>query len=526
MKKSITMIAVLTMSALAMVSCRKNENTENGKTIIFAKMDTPKANGERTHLGPTTNNFTPTYWSSGDQVAVFSGSENKDFTLTGGQNTPDASFAGDPLTSNSAYCAFYPYSMNPIATQNGDSYTLSFTLPETQVYSAPINGTPTFAEGICPMVAYSTDGLNYAFKNMTGVLKLDLKGVGKVGKIVLTDGNSSAKLHGTATVTVNAENVTPELTSASLNGGSNQLTLICADGVKLNENSATSFYFVVPVGTLGDTGKGFTIDIYNTNDESITIDKSCVEGDIIQRAIISTLAVDEVEMPGAIRPKFTVDSNGTTVEFAPGNLYWNGYEFRFEANQWEFQPSYAGPWNYYHVSHFFWQSYSRMANSYSESYVGTGSTASDIFFTNDQEDASKPNKDFHVNGETGDNVWRTLSDVEWSYLINNHRKKWGSVNGVNGYIIACDDFSGEIAGSYSFETWQTAEDSGLVFLPATGSRNGVSVNVIGLYGYYHSSTPYEDMGRASYLCFESGRAFVTWSGRGTAFSARLVRLVH
>ncbi|MBP9994425.1 MAG: fibronectin type III domain-containing protein, partial [bacterium] len=47
--------------------------------------------------------------------------------------------------------------------------------------------------------------------------------------------------------------------------------------------------------------------------------------------------------------RFSVSST-TTVEFARGNLYYDGSAFRFEENQWSF----ADTWNASHVSHFFW----------------------------------------------------------------------------------------------------------------------------------------------------------------------------
>ncbi len=305
MKKSFMILAVLAMSALAMVSCKKDKDTDNGEKItIYATMDSPTTGGGRTHLGPTTNNFTPTYWSAGDEVAVFSGSEKKAFTLTGGADTPDATFAGEAPASNTAYCAFYPNtgSGNLSATQSGSSYTVTYALPYTQTYKAPVNGNPTFNDMYCPMIAYSTDGQNYQFKNMMGVLKLDLKGTGVVDHIVLTDNNTNAKLRGEATVTVSAVGATPSVTSDCITpvgdpGNKNELKLTCGTGVELNKNTATSFYFVVPVGTLGTNG--FTVDVYNANDEKYTIDKSNISGNIIQRAIISTLAVDNVEVPEA-----------------------------------------------------------------------------------------------------------------------------------------------------------------------------------------------------------------------------------
>ena len=103
-----------------------------------------------------------------------------------------------------------------------------------------------------------------------------------------------------------------------------------------------------------------------------------------------------VEPDAPATPKFTVDANGTTVEFAPGNLYWNGSAFRFEANQWSF----ASTWDASHVSHFFWSKTASVA--YASSYSDSGASTDDVFFTN----AS----DFQVSGEAA-GTWRTLSEV-------------------------------------------------------------------------------------------------------------------
>lgn len=340
MKKSFMILAVLAMSALAMVSCKKDKDTDNGEKItIYATMDSPKAGGERTHLGPTTNNFTPTYWSTYDEVAVFSGNQMKEFELTGGENTPDATFAGEAPATNSAsaYCAFYPYSGpdNLSATQSGSTYSVTYALPYCQTYRAPVNGNPTFDDRDCPMIAYSTDGQNYQFKNMMGVLKLDLKGTGVVDHIVLTDNNTNAKLHGTATVSVSAQGATPSLTSASITDGRNDLKLTCGDGVELNENTATSFYFVVPVGTLGTNG--FIIDVYNANDEYYRIDKSNISGNIIQRAIISTLAVEDVVVPsvGLQYLCFTAEDDEVQIWARLGNISNIDLQYSFDGETWE-----------------------------------------------------------------------------------------------------------------------------------------------------------------------------------------------
>ena len=125
-------------------------------------------------------------------------------------------------------------------------------------------------------------------------------------------------------------------------------------------------------------------------------------------------------------------------------------------------------------------------------------------------------------GADAPNTWRTLSKDEWMYIFYNRPNAQslfalGSVNGVNGTIILPDNWttpsgvsfvasttqglSWEWDGSfyynsngnnfshntYTAEQWQTMEQAGAVFLPASGFRWGTDVDYVGYYGYYWSS---------------------------------------
>lgn len=538
MKKSFMILAVLAMSALAMVSCKKDKDTDNGEKItIYATMDSPTTGGGRTHLGPTTNNFTPTYWSTYDEVAVFSGSQMKEFELTGGENTSDATFAGEAPATNSAYCAFYPYSgsANLSATQSGSAYTVTYALPYCQTYRAPVNGNPTFDDRDCPMIAYSTDGQNYQFKNMMGVLKLDLKGTGTVSYIVLKDNNTSAKLRGEATVTVSAVGATPSVTSDCItpvgdSGNKNELKLTCGTGVELNKNTATSFYFVVPVGTLGTNG--FTVDVYNADGYSYHIDKSSVSGNIIQRSIISTLAVDGVKLPlsGSIAGKFTINAAGTQVYFSKGNMWYGNGTFQFEDNQYDA----ASSWNINHISHFLWSPKlsEAISTEYSAQHGSLSGTMDDVFFTNQP--------DFVVNGQTG---WRTLTggeaenDAEWNYLINirtmtNDKPRYSySEDGIavgettcHGMFIYPDDYNGtEVGTDETTDSWDKINALGIVFLPCAGTRSQGTINSFGSHGSYVTSSP-NDVTHA-WICAFYGQ-YIGPDYTCPRASGSSVRLVH
>ena len=123
-------------------------------------------------------------------------------------------------------------------------------------------------------------------------------------------------------------------------------------------------------------------------------------------------------------------------------------------------------------------------------------------------------------GSDAPNTWRTLSKDEWMYIFYNRPNAQslfalGSVNGVNGTIILPDNWTTPDGvsfvasttqglswnGSYYYnsngnnfshntytaEQWQTMDQAGAVFLPASGFRWGTDVDYVSYYGYYWSS---------------------------------------
>ena len=83
--------------------------------------------------------------------------------------------------------------------------------------------------------------------------------------------------------------------------------------------------------------------------------------------------------------------------------------------------------------------------------------------------------------------WRMPTKQEFDNLISKCDWTWGSMNGVNGYVIRGK-------GDYS---------SASIFLPCAGS--GASLNDAGSYGYYWSSVPDTDGHDAWRLYFNSSR---------------------
>lgn len=105
--------------------------------------------------------------------------------------------------------------------------------------------------------------------------------------------------------------------------------------------------------------------------------------------------------------------------------------------------------------------------------------------------------------------YRTLSWEEWFYLLverpeAEQLRGQATVGKVHGYILLPDAWQApkKIAftpnpnnwdtNTYSTAQWKKLEDSGAVFLPAGGFRSGSELNVVGLFGFYWSSTLYSE----------------------------------
>lgn len=223
---------------------------------------------------------------------------------------------------------------------------------------------------------------------------------------------------------------------------------------------------------------------------------------------------------GALPGEFTVNAKGKTVHFSRGNLYYDGNAFGFETNQYDFN----GRWSTYHVSLFFWSKDESM--SYAESYTESGTAFSDIFFTNAEAETAKST--FTVNGVTG--KYRTLSQNEWAYLLNIRPVNGGigegksySLNitygGKIGLVLYPDNYT-EAALSGTVQTLP----NGVVFLPATGLRNGSGVYEVGKIGGYWASSAEgcRNVYVSNSVYFNSKDVSTTYGDRHDGYSVRLV----
>ena len=149
-------------------------------------------------------------------------------------------------------------------------------------------------------------------------------------------------------------------------------------------------------------------------------------------------------------------------------------------------------------------------------------------------------------GNDAPNTWRTLSNEEWRYLLNNRPNASSlcgvaQVNGVNGLILLPDNWTCPAGITFksgfhssdgvdyyaAYQTftaaeWSKLEAAGAVFLPAAGYRGGSYVGSVQGYGYYCSATGF-DSDYAYHLGFRSGEAYMGGFSRYFGLPVRLVK---
>ncbi|MCR5352008.1 MAG: fimbrillin family protein [Bacteroidales bacterium] len=288
-----------------------------------------------------------------------------------------------------------------------------------------------------------------------------------------------------------------------------------------------TFSYEVPAGgiTLA-AGKQYN---YNITVKNQTINVETVITDWNDVADAHTSYIPPTE-----RSYFTVDDNGTQVDFAPGNLQYQASTgtWRFAENQWDYvgdggttggnvsgssnasvSSSYSG-W----IDLFGWgTSGHAFASGYGSAYQpwSTSTVNTDYGPTDGISGLIGTYKlgDWGVKNAIGSypaGTWRTPTNAEWGYLFDTRPTPSGiryakaTVNGVTGIILLPDDWSASYyalastntasadytANTISASDWTSKlEAHGAVFLPAAGYRgNGTIISSVGVFGIYWSST--------------------------------------
>ena len=264
--------------------------------------------------------------------------------------------------------------------------------------------------------------------------------------------------------------------------------------------------------------------------------------------------------------RFTIDQDGTTVGFAPGNLQctiasgpdatgynYAGTEWRFAQNQWDYLGNTDGA-NSFTVGKkmdlFGWVGASAANDTYGLcSYTGSNNS---FYGTSSGEDLYT---DWGNIPEVEQNLgpgWFTLTTAQWDYIFNSRaggtvggntsarwtqatiRTDFDGIYGIilfpNGCFIEPSEFTtlGLINVPSTLETtcnadqWEHLADKGCVFLPSAGERSGVNVNNINNYGLYWSSSG-GGLSHVQSLLFHSGS--LNTQNNNSRYNGSSVRLV-
>ena len=373
MKKAIILLAGI----LAAAACAQKEfdYQENGDKLRFKAILEGVDPSTKTYLGAEEDGLYPVYWSEGDKIKTFvsqheiSDGQGYRLDLESGAGTVESVFSGSvPALPDGSlyYYAVYPYSLGAsiggadawssgqspaehIFDPDGDesnvweiSNYVQIPLPSVQQYSPH-----SFGRDYNPAIAVSRDQ-TLRFKNPCGLLRINLTGNVKVGKITIK-GDGNAALWGVlqARYRWRQHSAESEFKAYVGNGQSSGnyhdldrtlLTLDCGEGVQLS-NTETDFYLVIPVSgnSYYDGGdfyeskdcvaleQGFTLRIYDTEGNEVYA-KHTERDNSIHRSMIRNMPVLDVRRQtltdlsaNGTANSYIVSPDGGTYRFFAGN---------------------------------------------------------------------------------------------------------------------------------------------------------------------------------------------------------------
>lgn len=228
------------------------------------------------------------------------------------------------------------------------------------------------------------------------------------------------------------------------------------------------------------------------------------------------------EPVGIINGKFSVNAN-QKVYFSQGNLQYQAStdKWRFATNQYDIIGNENGnisEFNSNWIDLFGWGTSNFMHGASCYQPWSTSQIYNDYYAYGlanyhlyDDSGLADWGANAISNGGNETRLWRTLTKDEWTYLLQTRSTSSGmrfakaEVVGKKGIILFPDDWNGTTTinnadvenAPYSdneiqSQTWSTLQSEGIVFLPAAGSRDGISVSGMDTSGYYWSSTCFND----------------------------------
>lgn len=282
MKNKIIMLALL----LASAGCVQEEIAETRHfRAVTEGVDTKVSLGESNTV----------LWSESDYVAVFEDNETagKYKVSDGSDGEQKADFvmveAAQDRGSIGANIAVYPYSSSITASQKASNAYLvkGVQLPQVQQYVE----SSFFKESFLMTASADADKSEFSFRNVCGLLKLQLSGDITVSSIQLK-GNASEILAGVADITVYNDVRTPSI-AMNEEGAVTTVVLDCGpEGVRLSPDESKPFYIVLPPTAFAS---GFQVTIVDVNNGKMVLNTT--KANPVKRSGI--LAMPEVKVNSA-----------------------------------------------------------------------------------------------------------------------------------------------------------------------------------------------------------------------------------
>ena len=484
------MMAFAAIVSFASCSSEDNNTTiENeSATKVMTFTATQEGDEQSTRAAISTSDRKVINWEEGDQISIFDGTNNKQFTLKDGKGTPNATFTGEALESGS-YTAVYPYQST--ASLSGNDVT-NVTLPATQ--TATDN---SFDKNAALMMAQSNSNtLN--FKNVVGYVKV--KPTFNCTRIDLKAFDNSAVLAGTGTVSYNNGKPTLDLSETK------DYAITLRGDIKANKY----YYIAVPPVTLK---AGWTIQftasdgkVYSrkgTNPITFTRNKVTDLGEFATTGDYwydPVRADQEVDLGLTI----TIGTKNYKVIFAKSNLTTTG----LATNEYDYGDYFAWgaikPW---------YTEIDKTSSSWTATWEKSGgySITNAPFYNSSTQSYTKytPGDALEASDDAARQIlkgdWRIPTTEIWAALVNNATKVWDSTN--KGYKFT--------------------KNSQTLFLPAAGNVWRTSFEKVGSSGRYWSGTTASLNRTAYYLRFDDVNLYAQDSGsRNQGFPVRPVRLVE
>ena len=307
-------ISLLLSSALIMLASCQEAFNELDPTVGEAPVFEAEAESFDVDTKTSLTENNTVVWTQGDEISIFrgntmsyryrlvdasAGESNASFSVVteGG----DSFSAGTELPAN---IAVYPYNSAISASAVTGGFKLNnVVLPATQTYNKDSFGSGSF---VMVAVTRNLEDRILSFRNVLGVMKLQLKGLCSVKSITVT-GNDGEKLSGAAEIVAGVDMYEPSIVMKDAAGTS--VTLNCGQGVALHSTNTTDFYIALPPVTFSE---GFTVEVKDTDNVVYTIEAKAVN--VIQRSYILnmpaiTLADGEVAETASTDPIVFADAN-------------------------------------------------------------------------------------------------------------------------------------------------------------------------------------------------------------------------